>query len=186
MFSLRRVLAVGGFLAVAAIVTCSHVWGDPGPDKELKDFKAGNKAKTPESGRPLLRRGVRNDSALHRQAARRLQDDQGRNPVLRPPGRSRLVADMSGPAARLSRDGRHLRQQSGRLPGRRPKARRDAHRQDGRRRPPGLVDGQRRCPQPHEQGIQVQVAAGRRRQSAGEGIPFRRGQPQDGPEKSDR
>src|ERR1700722_17962811 len=45
MFSHRRVLAVGGFLAVAAIVTCSHVWGEPGRDKDSN--KDGSKPKQP-------------------------------------------------------------------------------------------------------------------------------------------
>src|SRR5437868_2907604 len=48
MVSLRRVVAVGGFLAVAAILTSSHVWGEPGRDKELKDVNDGNKTQVPE------------------------------------------------------------------------------------------------------------------------------------------
>ena len=50
MVSLHRVLAVGGFLAVAVILTCSHVWGDPGRDK--KDSKDNGKAEFPKSVDP--------------------------------------------------------------------------------------------------------------------------------------
>src|SRR5205823_5606982 len=48
MFSLRRVVAVAAVLGVAACITCSHLWGEPTRDKELKDAKDGNKAQLPE------------------------------------------------------------------------------------------------------------------------------------------
>ena len=48
MVSFRRVWKVGGFLAVAAIVTCSHVWGEPRDNNAAKDAKDGNKPKISE------------------------------------------------------------------------------------------------------------------------------------------
>ncbi|MFO0844433.1 MAG: vWA domain-containing protein [Gemmataceae bacterium] len=49
MNQVRRLLAAGGiFLAGAAILTCTQVWGDPGRDKELRDWhKGGGKAIAP-------------------------------------------------------------------------------------------------------------------------------------------
>src|SRR5262245_20879719 len=41
MVSFRRVVAISGILAAAAVITSSHVWGDSGPDK-------GPKTKFPE------------------------------------------------------------------------------------------------------------------------------------------
>src|SRR5258708_7688030 len=41
MIETRRLLAVGAILGVAAIVTCA-VWGDPGRDKHLKDWRKGD------------------------------------------------------------------------------------------------------------------------------------------------
>ncbi len=42
MFEARRLLAVGAILGVAAILTCTDVWGEPGRDKDLKDWRKGD------------------------------------------------------------------------------------------------------------------------------------------------
>src|ERR1700741_680479 len=42
MIHARRLMAVGAVLAVAAVLTCSDVWSDPGPDKELKAYHKGD------------------------------------------------------------------------------------------------------------------------------------------------
>src|SRR5262245_28232140 len=43
MIQVRRLLAVGAILAGAAILTCTDVvWGEPGRDKELHDWRRGD------------------------------------------------------------------------------------------------------------------------------------------------
>ncbi|MFO0881136.1 MAG: hypothetical protein U0840_27750 [Gemmataceae bacterium] len=42
MIQVRRLLAVGAFFAVAAILACTHVWGEPRRDKDLKDWRKGD------------------------------------------------------------------------------------------------------------------------------------------------
>src|SRR5262245_63539207 len=42
MIQVRRLLAVGAILAGAAILTSTDVWGEPGRDKELNDWRKGD------------------------------------------------------------------------------------------------------------------------------------------------
>ena len=47
MIAVRRLLAVTAFVAVAAVLSCSWVLGEPGQDKELKDYRKGGKNHKP-------------------------------------------------------------------------------------------------------------------------------------------
>ncbi len=50
MIEVRRLMAVGAVLTLAAIFTCSHVWGEPGPDKDQAGLRASTGQQTaPES-----------------------------------------------------------------------------------------------------------------------------------------
>ena len=46
MSEVRRLMAVGGVLTLAAVFTCSHVWGEPGPDKDRADLRASTGQQT--------------------------------------------------------------------------------------------------------------------------------------------
>ena len=41
MIEVRRLLAVGAILAGAATLTWTGAWGEPGRDKDLKDWRKG-------------------------------------------------------------------------------------------------------------------------------------------------
>src|SRR5262245_41668181 len=41
MLAIRRLGAVGAILALAAIIACAQVWGEPGRDKDSKDLRPG-------------------------------------------------------------------------------------------------------------------------------------------------
>jgi hypothetical protein len=62
MYESRRLLGVGALLALAAVITCTHVWGGPGRDGQERGLDAW-RAGGPNAGRD--------------QAARRLLDEAG-------------------------------------------------------------------------------------------------------------
>src|SRR4051812_44515282 len=47
MIEVRRLVAVGALLGVAAILTCADVWGEPDRDKDLKAFHRGGENVNP-------------------------------------------------------------------------------------------------------------------------------------------
>src|SRR5438132_1670165 len=51
MIAIRRLLAVSAFLAVAALLSSTDVWGEVGPNKKEKDWRKGGKNVKP-SGEP--------------------------------------------------------------------------------------------------------------------------------------
>ena len=46
MIEVRRLMAVGAVLSLAAVFTCSHVWGEPGPDKDRAGIRTSTGQQT--------------------------------------------------------------------------------------------------------------------------------------------